>query len=69
MYNILDLSGLFVFLGDLISLSVPGGTEKIAELWFARDDQYPGWHYALSVSNETLWKVFQTTDHLRNPGR
>ena len=42
MYNILDLSGLFVFLGDLISLSVPGGTEKIAELWFARDDQYPG---------------------------
>ena len=36
MCNILELSG------DLLSLSVPGGTEKIAALWFARGYQYPG---------------------------
>ena len=32
MSNILELSG------DLLSLSVPGGIEKIAALWFARGD-------------------------------
>ena len=31
--------------GNLLSFSMPGGTEKIAGLWFAREDQYPGWHY------------------------
>ena len=23
-----------------------GETEKIAVLWFAKENQYPGWHYA-----------------------
>ena len=41
MYNILELSGLFVYLGDL-SFSVPGGTEKSAGLSFTRRDQYLG---------------------------
>ena len=27
--------------GLILSFSVPGGTEKIAGLWFARGDQYP----------------------------
>ena len=27
---------------DLLSFSVPGWTEKITGLWFARGDQYPG---------------------------
>ena len=31
--------------GGLLSFSVLGGTEKVAGLWFARGDQYPGWHY------------------------
>ena len=31
--------------GELISFSVPGETEKIAGLWFASGDQYPGWQY------------------------
>ena len=31
--------------GNLLSFSMPGGTEKIAGLWFAREYQYPGWHY------------------------
>ena len=43
MCNILELSG------DLLSLSVPGGTEKIAALWFARGYQYPG-------DSMTLWR-------------
>ena len=30
---------------DVLSFSVPGGTEKIVGLWFAKGDQYPGWHY------------------------
>ena len=28
--------------GGLLSFSVLGGTEKVAGLWFARGDQYPG---------------------------
>ena len=31
--------------GDLLSFSVPEGTEKIGGLWFARGNQYPGWYY------------------------
>ena len=41
MCNLLELSGLLVCLGDLLSFSVSEGTEKIAGLWFARGDQYP----------------------------
>ena len=41
MFKVLELSGLLVCLGDL-RFSVPGGTEEIAGLWFARGDQYPG---------------------------
>ena len=37
MYSMLELSGLFVYLGDLLSFSVPGGTEKVVGLWFARE--------------------------------
>ena len=35
-------SKLFVYLGVLRGFSVPRGTEKIAGLWFAWGDQYPG---------------------------
>lgn len=27
-----------------------GGTEKIAGMWFAWGDQYPGWHYVFAKS-------------------
>ena len=34
---------------DLLRFSLPwggeGGTEEITGLWFARGNQYPGWHY------------------------
>ena len=50
MCNVLQLAGLFVCLGDLLSFSVVGGkggregvTDKIAGLWFARGYQYTGW--------------------------
>ena len=44
----LELSGLFVCPGGLIkffSAWKEGGGQKDAGLWFARVDQYPGWHY------------------------
>ena len=41
MCNILELSGVFVCLGRLVKFSVPGGTEKIAGLWFARRGSVP----------------------------
>ena len=49
MCNLLELSKFLVCLGDLLSFSVPGGTEKIAGLWFAKGGQYPGWHYANEI--------------------
>ena len=53
--NTLELSGLFVCLGGLISFSVPGATEKIAEKIVV----YLGW----SVPRLALWatnhSVFQ----------
>ena len=47
MSNMLELLGLFVSLGDMLSFSLPGGgggggEEKIVGLRF---DQYPGWHH------------------------
>ena len=37
MFKVLELSGLFVFLGGLAKIfSAWGGTEEIARLWFAR---------------------------------
>ena len=35
--------------GNLLSLSVPQGTEKITELWFAKGDQYTDWHYGIYI--------------------
>ena len=32
-----------------LSFPVSEGTEKIAGLWFAREDQYPGWCYGYKV--------------------
>ena len=45
MCSTLELSGLFVCLGVLVKFFSAWGTEKIAGLWFAKRDQYPGWHY------------------------
>ena len=45
MQNIGLKSRLFDYQGDLLSFSVPGMTEKIAGLWCAWGDQYPGWHF------------------------
>ena len=44
MCNTSELSGLFVCLERLIEVfqSLGRGTEKIAGLWFAIGDQYPG---------------------------
>ena len=44
MWNILELSRLFVCLGELVKFFSAwwGG---ISGLWFARGDQYAGWHY------------------------
>ena len=51
MCNTLELSGLLLCLGgDLLSFSMPGETEKIAGLWFARGG---------SVPMLTLWLIFQ----------
>ena len=35
----------FCLLGGLIKFFSACGKQKIAGLWFARGDQYPGWHY------------------------
>ena len=40
MCDILELSGLFVCLRDLISFLVSGWTENIVGLWFARGISY-----------------------------
>ena len=44
----LELSGLFVCLGDLLYFSVPGRTEKIAG-WFAR---------GISTQGDTMGQLF-----------
>ena len=41
MCDTLKLSGLFVYLKGLNNFSVPGGTEKVAGLWFARGRSVP----------------------------
>ena len=46
MFKVLELSQLFVCLGKLLRILVPGGPEEIAELWFTRGDKCPGWNYA-----------------------
>ena len=45
--NLIVLICVLIFNKDTQALkfSVLGGTEKVAGLWFARWDQYPGWHY------------------------
>ena len=53
MCNMLELSGLLVCLGRLINflsaweVGRGGGVgwTEVSGLWFARRDQYPGWHY------------------------
>ena len=57
MCKILELLRLFVCLGDLLSFLVPGGTEKIAGMWFVGGGgmgggggQYPGGHYVFLKS-------------------
>ena len=37
---------------NLLSFSVPKGTEKIVELRFASGDQYPSWHYVALNPNK-----------------
>ena len=54
MCNTLELSVLFVSFGGLSKCFSAWGTEKIAGLWFARGNQYPGWHYALVLSHRRL---------------
>ena len=36
--------------GNMLRFSVPGDTEEIAGLWFAREDQHPDRHYAFSCN-------------------
>ena len=55
MFKVLELSQLFVCLGELLRILVPGGPEDIAELWFTRGHKCPGCHYA-SVSR---WIKYQ----------
>ena len=55
MFKVLELSQLFVCLGELLRILVTGGPEEIAEFWFTRGDKCPGWHYA-SVSR---WIKYQ----------
>ena len=51
MCKILDINqGFLSTWGDLLSFPVPGGTEKIAGLWFAWEYQYPGWHHEYAKS-------------------
>ena len=53
MCNMLELSGLLVCLGRLVNflsaweVGRGGGVgwTEVSGLWFARRDQYPGWHY------------------------
>ena len=42
MCNILELSGTFFYLGELLHFSVPAGTKKNAGLWFVRGVYLPG---------------------------
>ena len=63
----------FVWLGGLVKFSSAWATEKIAGLWFARGDQYLGWHYANNlefpfvVSRQIIvyWNIlWDTTDDM-----
>ena len=47
----IEIARAFCLLGYLLRFSVPKGTEKIAGLWFAWGDQFPGWHYVFIVLN------------------
>ena len=49
MWNLLELSDLFVCLGGLMKLSSTWEYKKIAGLWFARGDQYPGLHHGIII--------------------
>ena len=59
MFKVLELSGLFVCLGGLVKILSAWGTEEIGGLWFAKGDQYPGWHYVINLRKITSrdWKI------------
>ena len=60
MFEVLELSGLFVCLGDLLRFSVPGGAE-ISGLWFGRgiSTQVDTMHY-IATWTKTLTKLKST---------
>ena len=49
----------FVCLGGLVKILSAWGTEEIGGLWFAKGDQYPGWHYVINLRKITSrdWKI------------
>ena len=59
MFKVLELSGLFVCLGGLVKILSAWGTEEIGGLWFAKGDQYPGWHCVINLRKITSrdWKI------------
>ena len=54
-----DYQGLIVCLGDLWSFPASEGTEKITGLWFAREDQYPGWCYGYKVKGNMKINMYK----------
>ena len=57
MFEVLELSGLFVCLGDLLRFSVPGGAEEISGLWFGT--QVDTMHY-IATWTKTSTKLKST---------
>ena len=58
MFKILDLSGGFYLLGLVKIFSAWGGQKKLLGCFFARGDQYPGWHY-FHFCCEAFWRYFR----------
>ena len=48
-----EINRLFIYLGDLLSFSMPGGQKKWlgCGLWFAKGAQYAVCHYVLKSSS------------------
>ena len=49
--------------GDLLSFSVPGGTEKMDGLWFAKGDQQPSIHY---ITDRIILPFYQNNKRTQN---
>ena len=54
----LELSGLNCLPGGL-SFPVSEGTEKIAGLWCAREDQYPEWCYGYKMKGNMKINMYK----------